>query len=95
MKPKGALTLLLLATLAAAQCDDPMVRPVLMDNIARPIITIGPPIALFMMVYMGMKWTMAESPEEVENARRGVIYIVIGLLIIMAGVELVYFLLCW
>lgn len=56
--------------------------------------TIGFPIGLFMMVYMGIKWMVAEGPEERENARRGIIYIVIGLILLQTARGLVEGLLC-
>jgi len=56
---------------------------------------IGYPLALFMMAYMGIKWVMAEGPEPRENARRGVIYVVIGIILLRGGVQLAYNLLCF
>ncbi len=56
---------------------------------------IGYPLAFFMMAYMGIKWIMAEGPEPRENARRGVIYVVIGIILLRGGVLLTYNLFCW
>ena len=56
---------------------------------------IGWPLGLFMMVYMGIKWIISEGPEERENARRGLIYVVIGLILLQGAIQLAYGLLCW
>jgi hypothetical protein len=56
--------------------------------------TMGYPLALFMMVYMGAKWAIAEGPEDRENARRGIIYIVIALLLLKAAPSFTVYLLC-
>jgi hypothetical protein len=55
---------------------------------------IGYPIAFVMMVYMGAKWIISEGPEDRENARRGVIYIVIALIMLRASAAFVRYLLC-
>ena len=55
---------------------------------------IGYPIALFMMVYMGAKWAVAEGPEDRENARRGIIYIVIALVMLVSSASFTTYLLC-
>ena len=89
---KTALLLLLAAKEAqAATCT---FLPELQDIITQ-LQTIGGPIALIMMIYMGMKWFMAEGPEDRENARRGIIYIIIGVILLAATLPLVMYLLCW
>jgi len=96
MNPRRCLApALLLLTLhtASAQCGDPA-SLALANQMAYMITTIGNACAIFMMVYLGIKWMVAEDPEGRENARRGIIYIVIGLILLRASAGLVWFLLC-
>jgi len=97
MNAKQALplaSLLLAAQDAAASACVDAVAATVAANIATMLTTIGNACAYFMMVYMGMKWMMAEDPEGRENARRGVIYIVIGLILLRSSSPLVLYLLC-
>jgi hypothetical protein len=59
------------------------------------IQTIGYPIGFIMMIYMGVRWFLAEGPEDRENARRGVIYIIIGIMLLRTADPLINYLLCW
>jgi hypothetical protein len=65
-----------------------------MDNVMGQLITMGTPIGLIMTLYMGVKWIIAEGPEERENSRRAIIYIIIGLIMLRAARPLVEYLLC-
>lgn len=85
-----------IAGLVQAQCYEPLgsdlMKPV--KNIKEFLEKISYPIGFFMIVYMGIKWIISEGPEDRENARRGVIYVVIGLILLKSAVELVTYLLC-
>jgi hypothetical protein len=106
MKLKDALTVPLLLCLLAIPvlAADPSIQyieqiliygggPGGQRSVVDIMTTIGMPIALIMLIYMGIKWSMAESPEEHENAKKGIIYIVIGVILIRVGVGLAYYLL--
>jgi NADH:ubiquinone oxidoreductase subunit 5 (subunit L)/multisubunit Na+/H+ antiporter MnhA subunit len=41
-----------------------------------------------MMVFMGVKWIVADSPNERADAKKGMIYVVIGLLIVRSAQSL-------
>jgi|GEM_PF-6225810 len=92
VKTAFALIILWLADTVSAQCANNL--PTLL-NVMVWLQQIGWPLAFFMLVYMGIKWMISEGPQERENARRGVIYVIIGLLLLVGGVELVYNLLCF
>ena len=96
MNVKAASTLLLL-TLAAqyAAATACAANIPAMNDIMQMLQTIGYPIGIFMVAYMGIKWMLAEGPQDRENARRGIIYVVIGLILLQVSVKLVYFLLCF
>jgi hypothetical protein len=42
-----------------------------------------------MMVIMGVKWIIADSPNERADAKKGMIYIVIGLLVVRSSGQLI------
>ncbi len=85
-----------LAGFAQAQCYEPLgsdlMKPV--KNIIDFLVVIAYPIGFFMIVYMGVKWIISEGPEDRENARRGVIYVIIGLILLRSAFYLVTYLLC-
>ncbi len=89
---KAALLLLLAQNASAEACmaNIPALNELILD-----IQTIGNPIGFFMLAYMGVKWIVAEGPQDVENARRGVIYVVIGLILLKVSHPLVVYLLCF
>ena len=90
---KTALLALLLAAkdVQAGACANYLPE---MLTIITQLQTIGAPIAFLMMIYLGMKWYMAEGPEDRENSRRGVIYVIIGVILLQAAMPLVHYLLC-
>ncbi len=87
----SALTLLFFCATAYAQCGESLTEMVAAQKMLKDV---GWPIGFFMMVYMGIKWIISEGPEERENARRGVIYVVIGVLVLRTGVGLIEYLMC-
>jgi hypothetical protein len=83
MKLTKPTALFILASSVSAACDiDPTLLYYMEQNVIVPLRTIGWPIGFFMMAYMGIKWITAESAEDRENAKRGVIYIFIGLILL-------------
>ncbi|MFH0862510.1 MAG: pilin [Candidatus Altiarchaeota archaeon] len=97
MTPKKTALLLMLAAQTASALACWPASTDLRDKlteIINQLLTLGSPIAFLMMVYMGIKWYMAEGPEDRENARRGIIYVVIGLIMLRGAQEFVHYLLC-
>lgn len=92
MDYRAAVLVLLLVGTASAQCA---VNIPAMNQTMQFFQLIGYPIAFFMMVYMGVKWVMADGPSDRENARRGIIYIIIGVILLRASRQIVYFILCF
>jgi len=87
---------LALGGFAQAQCYEPLGSPIMapIQNMINFLNTIAYPIGFFMIVYMGIKWIISEGPEDRENSRRGVIYVMIGLIMLKATFYLVEYLLC-
>jgi hypothetical protein len=93
----GTISLAALAGGAsAAACYESLASPTMapINTILTFLTEIGNPIGYFMFVYMGIKWVLAEGPEDRENARRGVIYICIGILMLRTSLWTVDYLLC-
>ena len=78
---------------ALAQCTAYITQD--LRNVMDYLRQIGYPIAFFMMIYVSIKWITAEGPEDRENGRRGIIYIIIGILLLRTGDDLVWSLLCF
>jgi len=88
---------LILAIVQAIQLASAQPCSITIDATSRIITvltTIGYPIGVFMMVYMGTKWIVAEGPEDRENARRGIIYVFIGILMFQTVSPFVVYMLC-
>jgi len=84
-----ALTFLLSGSaLAACLANIPT-----MNRVQNMMQTMGYPLAFIMMLYMGLKWMTAETPSDRENARRGVIYIVIGVILLRVANQVILYLL--
>ncbi|MCX6695778.1 MAG: pilin [Candidatus Altiarchaeota archaeon] len=64
------------------------------DDVRNGMTLIGASLAFILFVYQGMKWMVAEGPEDREDAKKGIIYLVIGMLLLVCSYSLVYFLLC-
>ncbi len=50
--------------------------------------TLAYALAWIMMVIMGVKWIIADSPNERAEAKKGMMYVVIGLLIVASACQL-------
>jgi hypothetical protein len=42
-----------------------------------------------MMIIMGVKWILADSPNERADAKKGMMYIIIGLLVVRSAAQLI------
>ena len=76
----------LLAALASSQAPD--------YSWVCGLQTLAGALGWVMMVIMGLKWIVAESPNERAEAKKGMLYIVIGLLIVASMRNLLQSLYC-
>jgi hypothetical protein len=58
------------------------------------LASVGYALGYIMMVFMGVKWIVADSPNDRAEAKKGILYIVIGLLIIASATDLLNRLYC-
>lgn len=72
-----AILILLLVSSASAQYDW-----------IQSMKTLAYALGWLMMVIMGVKWIIADSPNERADAKKGMIYIVIGLLIVRSSCQI-------
>ncbi|MBD3388239.1 MAG: hypothetical protein GF416_04095 [Candidatus Altiarchaeales archaeon] len=86
-----AALLLMLQSAAAQSCGANIPT---MTSIQSSLKIVGSAAGVFMIVYLGIKWMTANGPQDRESARRGVIYVVIGLIILRTALELIEYLLC-
>ncbi|HHQ44967.1 MAG TPA: hypothetical protein ENN13_02395 [Candidatus Altiarchaeales archaeon] len=97
MDGKTLLLLLILAQLAthalSEDCMDvEMFRK--LEPTIEDIQTIGYALAVLMIGYQGLKWSASESDETREDAKRGIIYIIIGIFVLKVGGEFILYILC-
>jgi hypothetical protein len=82
-----------LTTTVFAQCSHPAIQAVI-EGLSGDIRTAGYAMAFIMMMYMGIKWTIAEGADERENAKKGIIYVIIGVLLLRTGPDFMYIFIC-
>lgn len=54
---------------------------------------VGSALAVLMIAIEGVRWTAAQSPQDRESAKKGIIYIVAGLGLLVSSENLVSYLL--
>jgi len=65
-----------------------------LDHFASQLQIVGYPLALFMLTWQGIKWSSSTSPQEKQNAKRGVIYVLIGVLMLYGGKDFILYVVC-
>jgi hypothetical protein len=83
MKPAFRLTFALAAILFAATLADAA------GFTPAGLVPLANALGWLMMVLMGVKWILADSPNERADAKKGMIYIIIGLLLVASATSLV------
>lgn len=58
------------------------------------IATVAASLGALMLAYAGLRWVMADGPQERDDARKTIIYIIIGLVVVSTTTDLVQALYC-
>jgi hypothetical protein len=90
IKP-ALMTLFLFSAKAAAELPLEFQRAIL--DIQNTLVGVGSPLATLMIVIEGLRWTGAQSPQERESAKKGIIYIMFGVMLLKQSETIVVFLL--
>lgn len=64
------------------------------DNLKNGIATIASALGALMLAYAGLRWLMSDGPQERDDARKTIIYIIIGLVVVSATADIVQALYC-
>ena len=64
-----------------------------MTDLEDLLLRIGTVVGTLMIVVEAVGWISAQNPQERENAKRGIIYVLIGLILLKSSENLVNFLL--
>lgn len=64
------------------------------DDVQNSLKYIGAVLAVLFMVLNGIKWIIADGPEDREDAKKGIIYTIIGLILLGAAYQFIYYLMC-
>ena len=59
------------------------------DNLNNALRNFAAALALFMLTILGLKWIMSETPAERAEAKKGIIYIILGLLVVYLAANIV------
>lgn len=63
-------------------------------NLKDGIATIASALGALVLAYAGLQWVMADSPQERDDAKKTIIYVMIGLFVVSATADLVQALYC-
>lgn len=83
--------LLLLAKLASAGTI-PQMNKVVELNLG--LKTVAAALGMLVIAYSGLRWVTAEGPQERDDAKKTIIYVIIGLIVVSLANELVQALYC-
>jgi len=86
-----ALLLLVLTGSAAATVPPEMSQ---IWDLHGGIKNVATALGVLMIVYSGVRWIVATSPDERDDAKKTIVYVIIGLLVIAVTKELVQALYC-
>jgi hypothetical protein len=87
-----AAMMLFLSNFAIAQPLPPEMSEI--TSLTNGIATVAGSLGALMLAYAGLRWLMADGPQERDDARKTIIYIIIGLLVVSATTDLVHALYC-
>ena len=74
-------------------CDTSLISPELLE-IVDELPKVAGALGALMLGILGVKWVMSENPQEREDAKKGVTYVIIGLLLVSMATVLVDWLYC-
>lgn len=80
-------------TTAATTTTFPATFTSTMQEIENILLRVGTVLGALMITIEGIKWITAQSPPERESAKKGVIYIMIGLILLKSSEKIIQFLL--
>lgn len=58
-------------------------------NLYSEMKSVGAALGALVIVYAGLRWIMAENPQDRDDAKKAVIYTIVGLLVIAVAKEIV------
>lgn len=64
-----------------------------MADVQTILLAVGSALAAAMIAWEGVKWITADNPAEREDAKKGVIYVMIGLVLLKSSNRIIEFLL--
>jgi len=76
-------------TTVSATSTIPPINTSSLDELETALMTIAAFIALVMIVIHGLKYLMAQSPQTREDAKQGIVYVILGLLLVVMATVLV------
>jgi len=67
-------------------------------NTLRPTIEqiqiVGYALAVLMIGYQGLKWSSSDSDQAREDAKKGIIYVIIGIFLLKVGGDFILYVIC-
>lgn len=91
-----ALLLTVLALITTVEASAPALPSTFvntMQEVESILLQIGSALGALMIAIEGVKWVSAQSPQDRESAKKGVIYVMIGLMLLKGSENIVLFLL--
>ena len=84
-----AWVMILLVGLAAMAAAGPTMPIPQLVELNTGLKTVASALGVLIITYAGIKWIMSEGPQERDDAKKTIIYAVIGLIIVSIADELV------
>lgn len=84
--------LLLLLIKFASATTIPQMSPVAELNVG--LLNIASALGVLVITYAGIRWVASESPQEREDAKKTILYVIVGLIIVRLAHPLVQALYC-
>lgn len=85
---QAILLLLALAGCAAAGTTMPAFVAEL-EEVNIGLTTVASALGVLVITYAGIKWIMADNPQERDDAKKTIIYVIVGLLVVSMARDLV------
>lgn len=90
---QAAWMIALLFGIAAMASASPTPIPELID-LNNGLKTIASALGVLVITYAGIKWIMSEGPQERDDAKKTIIYVVIALIVVALTKDLVHAIYC-
>jgi len=89
----GVLMLVVGLITASAQQTPPELNE--LWDLHAGIATIASALGALIIAHAGLRWIMAQSPEERDEAKKTIIYVIIGLMFVVMTKDIVDGVYCW